>query len=376
MHECLFSGPKLFATFPLSYIHAISTALPDFGYSQEELGQVFANGTEDENIKRKIRKLSQKSGIERRFSVISGFRDLTAEPTGFHPRNSLASKMEIYEQEALTLSQKAICKIPDFEAIKSKITHLITVSCTGLAAPGLDIELCRQLQLSPGIKRTGLYFMGCNASILAFRQAHAFCQSDKDTLVLVVSTELCTLHFQENYEDDYLISNTLFSDGSGAVLVGNQSPFGKSGLHWKMESFHSQLLHQGRKEMAWRIGDKAFLINLSGYVSELISQNLAKMMHGLDLNLREITYWAIHPGGVKILDGFARALNLKKDELTHSYEVLRQYGNMSSVSIIFVLQDLVNQKAEFGQNEKIFSAAFGPGLSIESMVLDYVFHQE
>ncbi|TLV03594.1 UbiA family prenyltransferase [Dyadobacter luticola] len=362
---------------PLSYLSAIETAVPDYCYSQEALSDFYIRSTDDITNKRKIKIVAGKTGIEKRYSVLADF-DKKHEDFNFFnksadllPEPSLTKRMEVYQQEATRLSRKAIEKIHGFEEIKNSITHLITVTCTGLFAPGLDVELMRELRLKPTIQRSSVNFMGCNAAVIALKNADAICRSQPNARVLVVCTELCSIHFQKQYNDDYLLSNLLFGDGSVAVLVDSK-PSGE-GLHKvEIDGFNSMILHNGYSDMAWRLSETGFIMNLSSYVPDLIRKNIKPMMSATGLNPDDFKHWAVHPGGKRIVDDFAAALELDKCLLMPTYNVLKNYGNMSSPTVLFVLKELVEKAKPEHKGNRIFAAAFGPGLSIETMQLRYV----
>jgi predicted naringenin-chalcone synthase len=376
MHEQLFFGTHFYYSFSLSYISAIETAVPDYCFTQQQLASFYAASTTDVSDQRKIRIVAAKTGIEHRYSVIGDF-DKHFSDYSFFPANalllpepSLSERMALYKQNATLLSLKAIRKIDGFDTIKSKITHLITVTCTGLFAPGLDVELMRDLDLAPSVQRSSVNFMGCNAAVIALRNADAICRSQPDAQVLVVCTELCTIHFQKRYNEDYLLSNLLFGDGAAAVLVGGK-PLENASISVHIDQFDSLILHKGYHDMAWQLSETGFIMNLSSYVPGLISENMATMLESIDLYPDTIDHWAIHPGGKRILDDFAGALNLSPQQLEASYDVLKEYGNMSSPTILFVLKQLFGNGNGY-KNDRIFAAAFGPGLSIETMQLSYV----
>jgi predicted naringenin-chalcone synthase len=360
----------------VSYIVAIETALPKYKHKQEDFADFFSNATDNSTFKRKIKIISKKTSIHTRYSVL---KDYSLAPAKFEfykkdksllPEPSLSKRMAAYQKEAILLSIDAIKKIKGIEKIKSSITHLITVTCTGLFAPGLDIELIRHLDLSPTINRSSINFMGCNAAILALKQADTICKSNVNAQVLIVCTELCTLHFQKQYTDDYLLSNMLFGDGCAAVLVSSKPNEIANNKTISIDSFNSLILHNGYNDMAWQLSETGFIMNLTSYVSTLIKENIKTMLDSLKINPTEIDYWAIHPGGKKIVDDFFETLQLDKSKAAESYDVLKNYGNMSSPTVLFVLKQVI-EKAESKKGESIFSAAFGPGLSIETMQLSY-----
>lgn len=214
--------------------------------------------------------------------------------------------------------------------------------------------------------------MGCNAAILALKQADAICKGNAEASVLIVCVELCTLHFQEKFNDDYILSNMLFGDGAAAVIVGSK-PSGQYFEHpVKIKSFHSMLLHNGYKDMAWQLSETGFIMNLTSYVSGLIKENIKPMLDALNFDVSSVAQWAIHPGGKRILDDFCTALDLDKSKLSQSYEVLKKYGNMSSPTVLFVLKEVLEDVAQRKSGGRVFSAAFGPGISIETVELAYV----
>lgn len=361
----------------MSYIAAIETGVPDYMHTQKEFAEFYTNSTADTDIQRKIKIIASKTGIENRYSVLKDFNALP-DQFEFFPKNaslfpepSLSKRMEIFNKEAIQLAIKTISKISGFERIKNKITHLITVTCTGLVAPGLDIQLIDALALSPTIHRNSINFMGCNAAVLALKQADEICKGNGNANVLIVCTEICSIHFQKDYSDDYIISNQLFGDGCAAVLVtADPIEFAPKALI-KMNAFHSLLLHQGYNDMAWQLSETGFKMNLTGYVSDLINGSIKKMLSDVHIKTEDIDFWAVHPGGKKILDGFCQALGLDEKQLNTSYDVLKNYGNMSSPTVLFVLKKLLTDNKEIHKGKSVFAAAFGPGLSIETVKLVY-----
>jgi len=361
----------------LSYIFAIETAVPDYSYSQQELTDFYLRSTDDKAHRRKIKIVAERSGISKRYSVIKDFK---SSPDNFEffnktstllPEPSLSQRMQVYKQQALPLALKAIKKIKDFNNIKKSVTHIITVTCTGLYAPGLDIDLMKALELRADVHRSSVNFMGCNAAVLALKQAHAICNSTLHANVLVVCVELCTLHFQKRYNDDYILSNLIFGDGAAAVLVSSD-PLSHSKDLVQIKSFKSLILHNGYKDMAWQLSETGFIMNLTSYVSGLIKENIKPMLASVNLKTSEIDHWAIHPGGKRILDDFCSALDLDKSKLSHTYQVLKDYGNMSSPTVLFVLKNVLDQTNDKTGGQTIFMAAFGPGISIETMQMAYV----
>lgn len=361
----------------MSYIAAIETSVPEHMHTQKEFTTFYANSTEDVDVQRKIKIIASKTGIEKRYSVL---KDFNAQPEDFEffpkdasllPEPGLSKRMEIFNKEALQLSIKTISKIPEFDHIKNTITHLITVTCTGLFAPGLDIQLIQALALKPSINRSSINFMGCNAAILALKQADVICKANGNANVLIVCTELCSIHFQKDYSDDYIISNQLFGDGCAVVLVTADPVAYATDQLVKINEFHSLLLHKGYNDMAWQLSETGFRMNLTTYVSDLINGNIKQMLADINVDANAINFWAVHPGGRKIIDGFCAALQLDKGRLEASYDILKNFGNMSSPTILFVLKQVLDGNKESAKGKALLTAAFGPGLSIETLTLVY-----
>jgi predicted naringenin-chalcone synthase len=236
----------------------------------------------------------------------------------------------------------------------------------------LDIELIQALNLNPKTQRSSINFMGCNAAIIALNQANSICNSQPNAKVLIVCTELCTIHIQNSFTDDYLLSNSLFSDGSAAAMVSSKPQHMPEYRDLEITSFDSLIIHEGQNDMAWQLSEYGFLMSLSAYISNLINGNISKMLSDLNIQKDKINFWAIHPGGKKILDDFAKVFDFKNNELVSAYHVLKNYGNMSSPTILFVLKELMKNNEKKRSGDTIFTAAFGPGLTIETNPLSSI----
>jgi predicted naringenin-chalcone synthase len=358
----------------LSKILSIGTAVPQYGHRQDDIlsfmQRVYAL---DEAGKRKLKFLYHQGGIQTRYSVIPDYSLSTNEWTFFSPTENLEpfpnleKRMQKFNECAADLSLQAIKNcLNDFP--KTEITHLITVSCTGMSAPGLDLALTDLLGLPGSTVRISINFMGCYAAIQALRVANAFCTADKKANVLIVCTELCTLHFQKENTPDNITSSLLFADGSAAVLIGGHD--NADGL--RIHHFYSSVDATGKKDMAWELSSTGFLMTLSGYVPDLIEKDFGELVNqallSTGITKDEIEHWCIHPGGKKILEAVHHSLGFTNGQLQKSYEVLKDYGNMSSASILFVLQKIL-KSGEVHKSDKIFGAAFGPGLTMETFIL-------
>jgi len=365
-----------------SYLGAIGTALPAHRLAQPVIADFMAAALEfDAPDTRKLRALYRVSGIEHRHSVLAdygranGDYDFFPNTPGLVPFPGVAARMGAYRAAAGPLAATAaldcLRQAPGIEA--DSLTHLITVSCTGMSAPGLDIELVTTLGLSPSIRRTCVNFMGCYAAVNALRLADSIARADPAARVLVVSVELCTLHFQKSRAEDHLVSNALFADGAAACLVLGE-PLPGPAPCLALSAFHCGLEPAGVQDMAWHIGEFGFEMTLSGYVPGLIRGGIEQLLVGLlqDLPVRreDIRHYALHPGGRRILEAIEQALGLTKADNAAAYEVLRQYGNMSSATVLFVLRELLAGLSAADHGAPVLSCAFGPGLTLEAMLLE------
>jgi len=362
----------------MSYITAVGTATPENKFSQNTLADFMVKAMQlDYENSRKLKTIFRASGIETRYSVLDDYgkeKNFTFYPNthDFEPFPSTKERVNAFRTHALTLSisaaDRAFENIPAFD--RSKITHLIVVCCTGMYAPGLDIDLVKSLKLSPSVQRTCITFMGCYAAFNALKVADAFCKAESDAKVLIVCTELCSLHFQKRPTEDNLLSNAIFADGSAAVIMESIST---SKLKLKPERFHSELVEGSEQEMAWAIGNVGFEMKLSTYVPGVIKggvRNLTDvLLTKLSKQIKEIKFFAIHPGGKKILEVIEQELMISKEKNSSAYTVLKNFGNMSSPTVLFVLQDVIKRIDSNDNGQHILSLAFGPGLTLESMVL-------
>jgi predicted naringenin-chalcone synthase len=336
--------------------------------------QVYAMNEAD---KRKLKFLYHQSAIDTRYSVLPDY-SLNAGEWQFYPASenlepfpNLELRMKWFNKTAPPLSINAIEKCIENKLSKEQITHLITVSCTGMSAPGLDLQIMEMMDLPVNIFRTSVNFMGCYAAIHGLKLADAFCEKDKNAKVLIVCTELCTLHFQRENTIDNIASSLLFGDGAAAVLV-THNDHNEPGL--RLNNFYSEVAFKGKKDMSWEISSSGFLMTLSGYVPELIEQDfnmlLNNALENANIDKENISHWCLHPGGKRILTSIEKSISITADDLKHSYNVLKNYGNMSSPTILFVLKEIIDSLKEGKErNTNIFGAAFGPGLTLETFIL-------
>ncbi len=269
-----------------------------------------------------------------------------------------SDRMARFESEALSLAMQAIEAL-DIADERASITHLIVASCTGFTAPGLDFHIMQAAGLSPNVERTIVGFMGCFAAVNALKLARHIVRSEPRAKVLVVNLELSGLHLQEQWELEKMLSFLLFGDGCGACLVSAQ-PVGLA-----LDRFHATVIPRTADLITWHIRDQGFEMHLSGQVPGRIRRWL--MDHGTTLlgnrSVNDIAHWAVHAGGRSILDAVQFGLALSPAALRHSRDVLRDFGNMSSATLIFVLDRIL--RAQSGAGDGV-AMAFGPGLTVET----------
>jgi predicted naringenin-chalcone synthase len=318
---------------------------------------------------RKLRFLYAKSGIDQRYSVLPDYTRPVSDWKFYSPSENLEpfptleQRMAVFHKQAPLLSVDAIRDCLHHSHQKNRITHLVTVSCTGMSAPGLDLQVMELMDFEKTIFRTSVNFMGCYAAIHALKIADAICRSDKAAQVLIVCTELCTLHFQREATMNNMASSLLFGDGAAAALVMHDDA-AATGLI--IDSFYSEINPKGKRDMAWELSSSGFLMTLSGYIPDLIEEDFKAIVaralakEGIDIN--DISHWCIHPGGKRLLQAIEKTMDFTDRQLQGSHDVLRETGNLSSATILFVLKRMMQQK----DIPKLFGAAFGPGLTVET----------
>ncbi|KNC20249.1 naringenin-chalcone synthase [Arthrobacter sp. RIT-PI-e] len=367
-------------------LRSLETAVPATVMVQSEVRDVFAAQPDLTRLgKRLVGAAFDSSGIETRYTVVEELTMETASeaPVFFDRENvriltpSTKTRNQVYAEEGTKLfveaARKALEAAPELQA--SDVTHVITASCTGFFAPGPDYKVVRALGLDPSVQRYHLGFMGCYAAFPALRSAKAFCEADPDAVVLVIAAELCSLHVRSSNNPDTIVGSSLFADGAAAALVSARDlPLDRPAL--SLDHFETVLTPVGEESMAWNIGDEGFEMVLGTYVPHIIDEHIVGALEPLlarDASLAGLPYsgiehWAIHPGGRSILDKVEAKLALSEEQLVPARQTLRDYGNMSSATVMFVLKHILDQPASSGDG-RICSMAFGPGLTVETALL-------
>ncbi len=362
-----------------SRLRGFGLAVPEHSIAQADAAELIVGFNADtDDQARVLRELYRRAGVRRRHSIVleSAGDDGTARQSTYLPRSeerplgpTTAERMLSYEHHAGTLATTATQRALLAANIDAAdITHLVSVSCSGFHAPGFDIELLLNARLSPSVARTHLGFMGCHGALNGLRVSDAFLKADPNACVLLCCVELCSLHHQYGWSPDRIVSNALFADGAAAVVLTNETSTAIDD-QWQLVASGSVVLPDTLGDMGWRIRDHGFEMTLSARVPELIKQHLKPWLaewlasHGKSLD--DINSWAFHPGGPRILTAAGAALGLQREQWAASEAVLAEYGNMSSPTILFIL-DRLRQEATAGP---CVALAFGPGLTIEAALL-------
>jgi predicted naringenin-chalcone synthase len=341
-----------------AYLNRIATAVPE--HDVHDAFVIFAeNMLVDPRLRTVFRRMVGRADIAHRYSFLDPRKGAPQDAHDFYQLGNFPNtsrRMELFERSAPALMRKAVDRLALGDQERAEITHVLVTCCTGLYAPGLDFEIVEHLGLSPEVERTMIGFMGCYAAINALKLARHIVRSEPKACVLMLNLELCTLHFQETQELEQVLSFLVFADGAAASLISPREQ------GFALDGFKAVMVPETRGLITWKIRGLGFDMLLSGQVPAELGRALhdGAMMAERD----DIDLWAVHPGGRSVLDAVETALELPADALAASREVLSCFGNMSSATVMFVLQRIM-QQARPGQRGCAMS--FGPGLTAETM---------
>ncbi len=378
-------------------ILGMATAVPEHSITQADAAIVAQQLQISERWGKALPALYRKSGVQRRGSVLLGpelgdgerqtfYRPATSDKP-FGP--TTAERMQVFSKRAGPILRRACAAAIERAGLaEHSISHLVTVSCTGFFAPGVDIEMIDSLGLDSNIQRTHVGFMGCHGAINGIRVAKAIVDADPSAVVLLGAVELCSLHQQYTDDAQQLVANSLFADGAASLVIGSSDPQGRDrqalphpkeitldpnashSSHWSIIDTFSKWIPGTSSLMSWTIGDYGFRMTLDPQVPSVIEKNLEcelrEWLEGHSLSIADIEAWAIHPGGPRIIQATGSALGLPASSLEGSLSILGNHGNMSSPTVLFILEHLSRQhpNADYG-----ILLAFGPGLCIEAVLL-------
>lgn len=367
-----------------SWILGLGTATPQrFVLQAATAAFITARAGGDARQARRLKAALRHSGIEQRHSVLLDGGDPADVRSAFYPEPNgkpessepgTAVRMARYACEAPALAENACRQALGRAGLEAEaVTHLVTASCTGFGAPGVDVAMVRGLGLNAGVERVHVGFMGCHGAINAMRVADAIARADANARVLLCAVELCTLHLQYRSDDDAVLANTLFADGAAAMVVGGGGAGETRDASlggWRIAAVGSHLLEDSLDAMTWTVGDHGFAMTLSPRVPDIIATQLPSAVdnwlasHGRSRS--ELRSAAVHPGGPRIVEQAAKALDLPDAWCRASRDVLAEHGNMSSPTILFILERLMRAGAE----GPMLMTAFGPGLTAELALLE------
>ena len=357
-------------------IHGIGTAIPPHRLEQSEVSERLARafaGMGD--TARWARRIFKQSGVDTRYTCEPNLLEEAelcryVESGDRFSVPSTTERMRIYEKESVRLAADAAGRaLLASGTSPEEVTYLITVSCTGMFLPGLDVHLAKELKLKSRVNRYPLTFLGCAAGLTALRLSRSLLEADSEGVVLIVCVELCTLHLQPTASREALYASAFFGDGASACVVTR-----RDGGWYELGDERTFLLPDSEEEISWRIGSFGFDIRLSTRIPKLIGEHVPRAVSEWLGPLEEVKLWAIHPGGRGIVDALESSLGLTPDDTSASRAVLRNYGNLSSATLLFVLQHLRERLLARGEREPRdgVALAFGPGVSAEMLRIRYL----
>ncbi|WP_125666670.1 type III polyketide synthase [Paenibacillus baekrokdamisoli] len=363
---------------PIASILGIGTAVPPYRIVQSEVSARLAEALSDyPDSVRWARRIFKQCGVETRYTCepslvgsTAACRYLPSSPLEEVP--TTRERMDVYKRESMPLGLEAArLALLDSRADPLDVTHIITVSCTGQYLPGLDALLVKELQLSPHVNRIPLQFLGCAAGLKAICLARQLIAAAPSATILIVCVELCTLHIQPSGKREALFGASFFGDGASACIVGCAGDEHQGYL--QLGEDMSVLLPDSSEEMVWEVGNRGFDLYLSPNIPRILGQYLPAE---LDRFLRvedKPELWAIHPGGRGIVDTLQDLCALTDEQTSYSRRILRDYGNLSSATILFVLQEMRDdlRRRKSGRAAGL-ALAFGPGVTAEIIRIAYV----
>ncbi len=357
-------------------IAGIGTAVPGEPVSQSLAAEKAHDyNAADRRQSRLVGTIYRRSGVDTRHSVLSAPEEMASGRSFFAPRRgnadrgpSTAERMARYEAEATPLAATAAARALAQAGLEAaEISHLVTVSCSGFSAPGFDVALIGALGLDAGIARTHVGFMGCHGALNGLRVARSFLESQPEARILLCAVELCSLHLFYGWDPEKIVANALFADGAAAIVGVPDHVLGNGA--WRVAADGSTVVAGSAGAMTWKVRDHGFEMTLSPEVPDLIRAHVKPWLEGWlgrqGLSLGEVGSWAVHPGGPRILDAFGQGVGLEREALAASYEVLARYGNMSSPTVLFLLDHLRERSAQ----RPVVAMGFGPGLTVEAALI-------
>jgi alkylresorcinol/alkylpyrone synthase len=356
---------------PVSYprILGIETGVPTNTYQQQEVLDYYLLLQGATPRERAIRSIFEHAGVGSRHMVVQ--KDYFAQPRTTQDRNNY------YIDAAVPLGEQVIMGgLKQAGLAPQGIDDFIVVSCTGLSIPGLDLLLAARLGMRPDLQRTCILGMGCYGAFPGMRRAFESVVTSPGRTAVVLALELCSLHMQVEPSAENVVSTALFSDGAAMVIIGDKRE------HKHLQNTHSPRIITSKTycdyttidQMSFTMTDHGFQMYLSSYVPELLAAQIEYfvdyLLDGASIPRSDIRFWGIHPGSSKIVDYIQTQLGLSDAQVECSHNILYNYGNMSSATILFVLEHI--QRCNHPTNGDYgVLLAFGPGLTMEGMLIQW-----
>ncbi len=340
---------------------SLATGVPAYQYTQEQVADYLLAHSPISNRQRAVHGIFQRAGVScRNFAIEASFYD---------DERSTQERNDLYMERAVPLGEATIRDALSRADLRpSDIDDLIVVSCTGFNIPGLDLRLASRLGMRPDLHRTCVLGMGCYGAFPGMLRAHEAARQGRVALVLAL--ELCSLHMQFDGSTESVVSTSLFADGAAAIILGQSAD---SGLRPRLVDFNTHCDYQTLEHMAFTVTNHGFRMYLSSYVPDLLAADVGHFADALlarnGLQRDDVTYWGIHPGSKRIVDYVGDELGLAPAQVAASHGVLNDYGNMSSPTVLFVLERLMQQAPPPGSYGVLM--AFGPGLTMESALVQW-----
>jgi alkylresorcinol/alkylpyrone synthase len=350
----------------MATITTTATAVPAHAFTQSEIAGILPDmfplqGPELDELRASYARFA----VDRRYSVLPLAR--------FPERRPLAQSSDIYREHAVALGRRVAALGLERAGIGARdVDLLITVSCTGFIIPPLDAHLVNALGLRPDVRRLPITKLGCAGGGAALACAADYVSAHPDATALVVAVELCTLDFQPGIlAPANLIATGLFGDGAAAAVVTSREGPGVKGM--RVRATRSHLITGSLDEMGFDLGGDGFHLTLSKHVPEILGAEVGGPLRALlaegQVAPEDLSFFALHPGGRRILEQVEQALGVERDRTQPAWDVLREYGNLSSAAVLFVLHEWMEKRPR-AVGERGVLAAFGPGLSAELLLLE------
>lgn len=346
-----------------SQILSLQTGVPNFCFSQEEITEFYVNYLTESGSRRKrsIPAIMNYSGVRTRHSV--------ANADFFGTRKTTKERNDRYMDESVPLGEQVIREgLAQTDIVANDIDHFVVVSCTGFNVPGLDLLLAQRLRMCPSLNRTQIFGMGCYAAFPGIKRAIDSVNNKPNQLALVLCLELCTLHLPFDDAAESVVSTSLFGDGAAMMVIGNHPQLSGPNL---IDS-ETYCDYQTLDHMTFTVTDYGFRMYLSTYVPDVLAAKVrdfvAPLLARHQLQRDDVKFWAIHPGSKRIIEYIQEQLMLSDEQVRCSFDILRDYGNMSSATILFVLNNII-QSGEPCPGDYGVMMAFGPGLTMEAILL-------